>query len=72
MRVRLVGFALVGRLLSSLQGHAPLAEIPQMALPDADDGGTNRVRTTLPVVDHRGRSGSVPYQADLAFEDPSH
>ncbi len=51
---------------------AELAEIPQMAAPVADDGSTKGVRTTIPLVNRRGRSGSAPYQADLAIEDPTH
>ena len=43
-----------------------------MALPSADDGSTKDVRTKFPVVNRHGRSGSAPYQADLAIENPTH
>ncbi len=45
---------------------------PRWLPPTTDDGSTKGVRTTLPVVDRRGRSGSAPYQADLAIEYPTH
>jgi len=45
---------------------------PRWLPPVADDGSTKGVRTTLPVVNRRGRSGSAPYQADLAIENPTH
>ena len=38
----------------------------------ADDGSTIGVCNTLPVVNRRGSSGSAPYQADLATENPTH
>ncbi len=49
-----------------------LAEIPRMAPPVADDGSTKGVRTTLPVVNRRARSGSAACQADRAIENPTH
>ncbi len=46
-----------------------LTEIPPMVPPVADDGSTKGVRTTIPVVYRRGRSGSAPYEANLAIEN---
>ncbi len=44
---------------------------PRWLLPVADDGSTKGVRTTLPVVNQRGRSGSAPFQVDLAIKSPA-
>ncbi len=52
--------------------NVPSTEIPQMAPPVADDGSTKGVRTTISVVNRRDRSGSAPYQADLAIENQTH
>ncbi len=45
------------------------AEILQMAPPVSDEGSARGVRTTIFVVNWRGRSGSAPYQADLSIEN---
>jgi len=48
-------------------------EMANTALPPiSDDGSTKSVRNTSPVVNRRGRTGSAPYQADLAIENPTH
>ncbi len=40
--------------------------------PVGDDDSTKGVRTTIPLVNRRGRSGPAPYQVDLAIEKPTH
>ncbi len=76
----------VAELLVSLVDAEPL--VPRMVLPAilrcldprfprslppvADDGSTKGVGTTLAVVKRRAKSGSAPYQADLAMSNPTH
>ncbi len=43
-----------------------------MAPAVANDGSAKDVRTTISGLNRRGRSGSAPYQADLAVENPTH
>ena len=47
-------------------------EFPRWLPPVANDGSTKGVRTIIPVVYRRVRSSSVPYQADLPIENPTH
>ena len=45
--------------------------IPKWLPPVAGDGSTKGGRTTIPDGNRRGKVGAVPYQVDLAVEDPT-